>query len=389
MHGDVCALADAGVTAEYADAILQIQDNALPVFREREWMIEAKRADLPASYGQALIKIRHDNGTPYFWHPASIIDAYRARLPAEYVSTIANLRMSNGDRALIDAEQVLETAPQMPPPELLQATLRQTDTMGKPAFNVGVDAVRFLKTDMSIDWFTAYLNAGFDGKSAYRLFSLGYQPSEALEFTDTPKPNAVVIYPQADPNGAFETPEAYKFFFTLRLHYDVGVRIVHGDTEAFAYARTIPYPELIVWSGHGDPYTVRFGEPGLRNPVSYMSPFYTYDTTDEKRATIFFQSTPSNAIIFLNSCSTAKGGEKETNIANDTIRYAQPRRIIASTIPFQEREIQIDQAYPFDARIMSRIGFGVSYDVTYSRTVADLPSHPVATPEPIPFLKIK
>ena len=56
-----------------------------------------------------------------------------------------------------------------------------------------------------------------------------------------------------------------------------------------------------------------------------------------------------SAVIFLHSCSTAKGKAEEDNLANFVMRSG--RKVIAATDPFSSDQIEVKQAYPLKVEI--------------------------------------
>ena len=66
--------------------------------------------------------------------------------------------------------------------------------------------------------------------------------------------------------------------------------------------------------------------------------------------------------IFLYSCSTGSGWEKENNLANKMASWAKGRTVIASQEVLQTNRVNIDSIYPLEVRLLDEDG---NKDITY------------------------
>ncbi len=181
-----------------------------------------------------------------------------------------------------------------------------------------------------------------------KLFLFRYEEGQ---FEDTNKPNAVIVYPTNDRNTAFETPESMRFFGMIREKYDIRLVIAEKEEEVYKAIDSTPDIELLILGGHGSENSLSLGEedPMLANGTK--SEEYKLDLSDKEIAQYLKKLKPQ-AVIFLNSCSNAKGDENSDNLANFVIKNADGRKVIASKEPFSASNVHIKSLYPFDIQII-------------------------------------
>lgn len=205
----------------------------------------------------------------------------------------------------------------------------------------------------------------FYGAQLPQFAALGLKADEILHFRDTEKPNALIVYPTYDINsdgyeGAFSTPEALKLFEHIRERYDVKIVVASVEEEVYSGLASGPIFDLGMFSGHGSSDSLRLGmtgPPRVSNPATHSGrgtlEGLTIDTEDFELAS-FFHNFSKDAVIFLNSCSTAEGGKDFSNLANHVAQFAPGRKVIASKVPFSGSDVKIDleKIYPLDLRIV-------------------------------------
>ncbi|MBI5398499.1 hypothetical protein HZB03_03470 [Candidatus Woesearchaeota archaeon] len=204
--------------------------------------------------------------------------------------------------------------------------------------------------------FKASMNVGggqrFTDLQIRRFYQLKLSPDEVLHFHDTEKPNALLIYPSADGNGAFYDVSSQKFLANVKEKYDVGVLVATVEQEVYAAIDEIPTIELLVLSGHGTKDSLRLGErnPAEQKHANYRNEEFMIDLYDWKLLKHLDKLSP-NATIFLNSCSTATGGKEADNLANFVSFAASRRKVIASKEDFKTQEINVVSRYPLELKI--------------------------------------
>lgn len=217
-------------------------------------------------------------------------------------------------------------------------------------------------------------NNKFYGAQLPQMAALKLSIEELVEFKDTEKPNALFVYPTFDVNvynfeGALKTPQALQFFNEVKKGYDV--KTVVASTEKEVY-NAIDYKDnfkLLILSGHGEKTALQLG--GLYREIDFCRTFENHciDVSDVEFSS-YLDKADEEAVIFLNSCSTAEEGEDVTNLANHIFFFSNGRKVIASTGPFGQHEIKINSIYPFDVSIlrnnlMGRVPSGITFDTTY------------------------
>lgn len=219
-----------------------------------------------------------------------------------------------------------------------------------------------------------------------RYLQLGVTKEEILEFQDTEKPNAVIVYPTMD-NYAFETYASRGHFRKIRQAYDTWVTFATTEDEAYQAIEKVPNIELLVLSGHG---TFRGMHLGNNNVIEEMLDILSISDTVGDPQTItelekakeaekyfidmwdtelsdYLKKLSPDATIFLNGCSVAQGGKWHPNLANFVSKAADGRRVIAVTREWDSILLRITSLYPFDAEIMYTIpGLPDLYNATYT-----------------------
>lgn len=219
------------------------------------------------------------------------------------------------------------------------------------------------------------------GFHIFRYAQLGMTKEEIVEFRDTEKPNALLIFPTADYNDVFQLESVFSLFREIKRSYDVLVRFAITEQDVYDAILFVPDTELLFVAGHGSSKTLRLGGKGAeaawrrrggeKKVVGWgkhivglyerdMREEYFIDTTDHILEA-YLPFLHPNATIFLLSCLTGYEGfvgTKNTNLATFISTIAGERRVLASKESFTPAQVQIKSVYPFEARIIK--------DVTYS-----------------------
>ncbi|MDP3639652.1 MAG: hypothetical protein Q8R53_00430 [Nanoarchaeota archaeon] len=195
-----------------------------------------------------------------------------------------------------------------------------------------------------------------------------------LDLVDTAKPNALAIFPASDHNGAFSSIHLGWFVRGLQEHYDLQPFVAAQEQEVYAildhYALET---DLLIFLGHGTQRSISLGEEDCRLFECNRSETYTLDLSDEEELFPYLTRLNSDAVIFLESCSTGYGEAGAENFANMVMRNAVGRVVYAGTAPFQASGIRVNHWYPFDVTIMGTWGMPTGFfgfmpitDVTYT-----------------------
>lgn len=212
---------------------------------------------------------------------------------------------------------------------------------------------------------------------ASRGFGAGYISlfqELGIDFAETEKPNALAIFPATDHNGAFSSSSLENFVRGLAEHYDVQPFVAAQEQEAYAaFDRYASETDFLILFGHGTPRSLSLGEDDCRLRECHRDETYTIDLSDEEELCASLEGLPSDATIFLSSCSTGYGLRDADNLANRVMAAAPGRIVYAGSAPFQPGGVTVRQWYPFVVTIMGTWagpvgpwGFYSFTDVTYT-----------------------
>lgn len=176
----------------------------------------------------------------------------------------------------------------------------------------------------------------------YFKFNLDPRNDFSFESFD-PKPKCLFITPESNA-GTFSNRDSIQFFKSLKNFYDIKFVTENKKQDIYVpieQSRQNKQPiNLMIISDHG-------WEEGL-------GPFDTSCPELEKYLNMLKQ----DAIIFLYSCATAKGGkENKNNFYNFVVERAGNRTVIASKLSFASEDLelkmnQLNKQNPFDVKII-------------------------------------
>ena len=130
--------------------------------------------------------------------------------------------------------------------------------------------------------------------------------------------------------------------------YDVTV-YEHVATDDQLFAIDVDGAELLVLSGHGDPFAMYLAGRKER----------TLDATDRERLKAFLDRLAPDATIVLQSCHTGQG------FAHLVKEAAGPNRTVIAARGVVPRDgVEITSVVPFDATILCNDGSGMRWDCT-------------------------
>lgn len=189
--------------------------------------------------------------------------------------------------------------------------------------------------------------SGFDGKSIQRFRQLGLSPNQVMSFTDTEKPNAVVLLPMEDYNDEFESDGFDHLIKLIAPHYDMVLRCVATEDSIASLLGRIPDCRLLWIAGHGDVLSIQLGStyPGVET-IEFMEKAFV-DVSDTELEAALALLDP-DATIFLDACETDRWGNTVYSVAESVRKWAGNRRVIAMPRPFTHRELRLTSAYPLE-----------------------------------------
>ncbi|HET7435880.1 MAG TPA: hypothetical protein VFN10_14325 [Thermoanaerobaculia bacterium] len=160
---------------------------------------------------------------------------------------------------------------------------------------------------------------------------------------------AVFVYPRERAlfHRLFYTSHQRALRSSVATHYHVEVHEQIASDDAL-FAIDVRGANLLVLSGHGDPFSIYFADRKQR----------TLDATDRANLERFFAQLAPDATIVLQSCYTGRGF---AHLVKDA---AGPRRVVIAAKGEIPRDgVSITSIEPFDARITCDDG-GHAWDCT-------------------------
>jgi len=163
-----------------------------------------------------------------------------------------------------------------------------------------------------------------------------------FSFVAEGRDRAVLIYPRERSlwRRVFYTSHQRALRAQIATRYDIVVHEQVATAEA-VFAVDVDGAQLLVLSGHGDPFSIHMNGRKTR----------TFDAADRARFAAFFARLDPHATIVLQSCETGRG------FAHVLKEAAGPgRRVIAARGEVPWNGLQITSVFPFDAVIRCRDG---------------------------------
>ncbi len=307
-------------------------------------------------FAKTLAAILDDDGNPIF-NGVDIYHFLKSGRSAYDAYQLSKIRDVSGNRFFTDGNSINKFMDNCPTQGL--ALFRLQDVL--------TEARRWANYVPQDDIF-------YNGFVAYRCKQLGLGVGD-LAWTDTQKPNALIVLPKADWNGAFETKETNDLFREIAKAYDVAFRFAEKEIHVYQAISSISDIELLILAGHGSPLTLSLGEEDLG--VVQKPDFdeqQMLDTSDSELS-FYLSKLAEIAAILLASCSNAgnthqmqfshlPGYERGTKLAEFIFHAASQRTTIAGRRSFAQRNIQIQNLYPFQAAIIDN---GRDITAVYSR----------------------
>lgn len=174
-----------------------------------------------------------------------------------------------------------------------------------------------------------------------------------LPFVDTEKPNAIVVLPFEDAAGAFRNNDEYNFNENLNKYYDVARKVVKSSNDIDSLIKNIPDVKLLVLSSHEKDSIMVFDSDTKNGYLSLKSEWLKDGLS----------RLDSNAVIFLNSCSSGKYGltdyVKDNALPNQTVFGANE--------PFSSTDMDVIKYYPFDIKIILFSNLYSNNDITWKK----------------------
>ncbi len=263
----------------------------------------------------ALAKLKNRKGDPLFTRGADAVQYARAGKDDSYLIELLGIRNAAGEQIFSNGSYLAPFAQMLGNPTDAKSLADLVDADNKPV----------LKPYQVV-----------------RYAALGYNADTLFHEVQTNKPNMLLLFSQNDWNGAFQNSDIKKKIAEARNTYDVTVSFLEDDTFFDRDPDAFKDMHLFTLAAHGSPDGSQLGYGTDES--------YYLDKSDAS----FCQALtylPSDAVIFLFSCSTASGGAGADNFANYVVTCAPGRKLIASTESFASNDFTIDTMSPFSVTI--------------------------------------
>jgi hypothetical protein len=324
-----------GIGVQYA----QVQE--LPIDEIR--VLQENNID--PSYGKELLSIKNADCDSYFTYDA-VVDASTAGITVDEARIIAGMMGGTGNDGLDIVRYWRRGLDWNRTAQLLTQYTR-----GKRIFSwEGALAYQRLEGEPAIAVQLAQQGLGETAiiKTYERHKELGWL-DQIVQFDDTEKPNFLITYPTSDWNKAFSRKETVDYLKSLKEHHDVILRIVQTKQEA--YAALDWFPDIQTWSpgGHGSKTRLSFSGD-FADIMAGQSEDSVISTCDTELS-YHMQNLAPDAVIFLDSCETGKGGAGADNLANHVRSQVGTRKVISSKVSFATKDMRVTSHHPFDVKI--------------------------------------
>ena len=222
------------------------------------------------------------------------------------------------------------------------------------------DIINFRDAEGTVEYAQQFANSSFSGKQLSQLYCLGLDLEDLVTFHDTAKPNALLVYPTEDQATTFRTDDSVELFELIGEAYDIKVKVASTEDEVYDALDRSQGFKLAVFSGHGTETTLALGKNLGGNSLEQNDESYFIDISDSESAEHLKYLHPK-AIIFLNSCSTAKEMRNGNNLAEKVAGWSRGRTVIAASEDSYVSKITVNSLYPFDVTLKD---FSEKKDIT-------------------------
>lgn len=305
------------------------EGNAIYGLRSRRWI---NRFDIPLERAIEIGNIKDEEGKPKF-NLLEVCALGIREIDVDYIEDMVSIENEEGEQVFDTYTLLLYNR--------VRGTKEYAETLAKK---------------------------GLSDDQIFKFRHLGLLADEVGKFNDTDKPNAIVIYPTSDYNGAFDTLPAVFVYSDVKKEYDPYVAVAKTEQDVYDALEKIPDAKLLLLNGHGSFCQLRLGyTPHKKGEKESEKNFI--DLGDFELAE-HFKKLPEDAVIALYSCATAEGGKDKNNLANRVITWADGRTVYAAKKSFSPAEALVRVGPPFRMRILKDV-FDTSKmftDVTYTNS---------------------
>jgi hypothetical protein len=166
------------------------------------------------------------------------------------------------------------------------------------------------------------------------------------KFKDTEKPNAVVMLPKDDYNGAFTNGCFISLRQKINNNYDAKFVIAETEDELYKALEEVPDQELRVFFGHGTKTSLRLSND---KPLEFPSEKRELGIWDTEISNYNHNAKPNCRTVLI-SCSNGAGREEGDNLAN-FIAKQTGQEVFAGSKSFNK--VKVRNVSPLEVGIIS------------------------------------
>src|SRR3989338_277176 len=203
------------------------------------------------------------------------------------------------------------------------------------------DLIELKRFNVDYGKFSKFIKeTGLDASIASYYFVLGIDSKAKLEFTDTEKPNALIVYGIYDPDGAMRNSVERAILETLSGSFDRKVLVAKEEGEVYEAIEKIPNIMLLGLNGHatGDGVALSASEDDQ----------YAINSLDLEFGNYLRKLHPS-ASIYAIACL---GGEFSKYVS----KQAEQRTVFSPDGYMNSNGIRIESTVPFRIRFFENSG---------------------------------
>jgi len=208
-----------------------------------------------------------------------------------------------------------------------------------------------------------------------RREKFGLSLEQLMAFNNTDKPNALIILPMSDHNGAFDTPAVHSLISKINSEYDTYVRYCNVEDEVYKVMKGFKDEgkiDLLILGGHGNYYSLHLGstkeyceQNNINRKLNFERAFI--DIKDDEFRQYLRGSLNKYATIYMMSCSNGEGGQGGVNNITNFIRFngGRDKKVISAKRPYSIDDVVVENINPFDIAII-RNGEDITYIPRYN-----------------------
>ena len=202
------------------------------------------------------------------------------------------------------------------------------------------DLIEFKRMNADVEKFTRFVkDTGMDVSTAAYYFALGVDTKEKMQFIDTPKPNALIVYGRFDPDGAMRNKAERLTLDKLRTAYDVRVLVAGEKKEIYQAAEKIPDIMLL----------------GINRHLSGLSVSGTGELSPNSESRGYIGKLNPAASIYIATCSIY---DKENS--DSLVSWAQGRTVYSTSDAVSSAGVVIESLIPFRMKFYSSRGSDIT-----------------------------